>query len=155
MNTPEAIATKFYSAFKAGDYKGMGECYHPEASFSDPAFADLKGAEVPAMWEMLVKRSKGAISIEFELLESTATTARVRWTARYLFSATGRNVTNVVTTEMQIENGLIVRQRDEFDFWKWSRQALGFSGLLLGWTGFLRRKVQGNAREGLRKFMAG
>jgi hypothetical protein len=153
MNDPQTIADLFYSAFAKGDFRGMGTLYHPEATFSDPAFPGLHGAEVPSMWEMLLNRAKGDISIEFELLSADEQRARVRWTANYLFSATGRKVTNVVTTEMEIENGLIIRQRDSFSFWKWSRQALGLPGWLLGWTGFLRRKVQENAREGLRRFM--
>ena len=51
------------------------------------------------------------------------------------------------------EQGLITRQRDRFDFWAWSRQALGMPGLLLGWTPFLRHKVQRQAAANLQKFL--
>ena len=33
-------------------------CYHPEVKFSDPAFPDLKGNEVGAMWSMLIDTLK-------------------------------------------------------------------------------------------------
>jgi hypothetical protein len=49
--------------------------------------------------------------------------------------------------------GLILTHRDRFDFWAWSRQALGAPGLLLGWTPFLRNKVKQQAGNNLRKFM--
>ena len=54
----------------------------------------------------------------------------------------------------RIEDDLIVDHVDRFSFWKWSRQALGTKGLLLGWTPFLRCKVGGTARAGLDKFIA-
>jgi len=41
-----------------------------------------------------------------------------------------------------------------FDFWAWSRQALGLPGWLLGWTPWLRRKVRATAARNLAKFMA-
>ena len=52
-------------------------------------------------------------------------------------------------------SGLIVQHRDSFDFWHWSRQALGAPGLLLGWTPFLRAKVQAQAKASLQKYLAG
>ena len=49
---------------------------------------------------------------------------------------------------------MIVDHVDEFSFWKWSRQALGTKGLLLGWTPFVRRTVRTKARAGLDEFLA-
>ncbi|MEN9670596.1 MAG: hypothetical protein RL018_873, partial [Pseudomonadota bacterium] len=43
---------------------------------------------------------------------------------------------------------------DSFNFWAWSRQALGAPGLLIGWTPFLRAKVQATANDNLQKFLA-
>ena len=76
------------------------------------------------------------------------------WIATYTFSATGRPVVNDVRATFRFADGLIVDHVDEFSFWKWSRQALGTKGLLLGWTPFLRRKVGGTAKAGLDKFIA-
>jgi hypothetical protein len=47
----------------------------------------------------------------------------------------------------------VVVHEDHFDFWRWSRQALGPVGLLLAWTGWLRRKVQAQARKGLDRYL--
>jgi hypothetical protein len=30
---------------------------------------------------------------------------------------------------------------DDFDIWKWSKQALGLTGYLFGWTGFMQNKI--------------
>ena len=50
--------------------------------------------------------------------------------------------------------GLIASQRDRFDFWRWSRQALGAPGLLLGWSPMLKKKVRATAAANLQAFLA-
>jgi hypothetical protein len=50
--------------------------------------------------------------------------------------------------------GLIADHTDEFSFHRWSRQALGAPGLLLGWTPVLRGATQKKARASLDQFMA-
>ena len=74
--------------------------------------------------------------------------------ARYRFAQTGRQVVNDVHSRFRFVDGLIAEQVDEFDFHRWSRQALGLNGLLLGWTPMLRRNVQRQARAGLDKYLA-
>jgi hypothetical protein len=48
---------------------------------------------------------------------------------------------------------LIVSHHDSFDFWRWSRQALGAPGLLLGWSPVLRNQVRKQANTSLRKYL--
>ena len=49
------LITRFYEAFAAQDAAAMTACYHADAKFSDPAFGDLTGSEIGAMWAMLVE----------------------------------------------------------------------------------------------------
>ena len=84
-----------------------------------------------------------------------ARTGRAHWDAHYRFSATGRLVLNRIDAAFSFNpDGLIVTHRDRFDFWAWSRQALGAPGWLLGWTPLLRNKVRQQAAANLRKFLA-
>jgi hypothetical protein len=53
---------------------------------------------------------------------------------------------------MAISAGKIVRQVDTFSLWRWTRQALGAQGLLLGWTPIVRNKVRAQAAHSLREF---
>jgi hypothetical protein len=76
----------------------------------------------------------------------------VNWVAHYTFTATGRPVSNRISTEMQISANKIVRQQDTFSMWRWSQQALGTKGLLLGWTPLVRNKVQQTAAASLTDF---
>jgi len=78
---------------------------------------------------------------------------RAHWEVRYTFSATGRKVHNLIEAEFQFKDGKIVRHRDRFDFWKWTRMALGLPGLLLGWTPLVQNRVRRIGRANLDKFI--
>jgi ketosteroid isomerase-like protein len=149
----QALVEKFYRAFQARDGAAMTLCYHANAQFSDPGFPHLKGAEVGAMWRMLTSRAQ-KFSLEFDRVEVRGDQGSAHWVARYEFSGTGRMVENHIRSEFVFKDGLIIQQSDYFDFWKWSAQALGLPGRLLGWSGLFRRKVQAQAAKNLQGFMA-
>jgi ketosteroid isomerase-like protein len=152
MNANEALITKFYTAFANADAKTMAECYHPKVHFIDPAFGLLKEEQVSKMWEMLLIKSKGNLKIEFSNVKADEFTGSANWVATYNFSKTNRNVVNRIAAEFSFQDGLIIKHTDSFDVWKWSKQAFGPTGYLLGWTGFFQKKVQQQALSSLRKF---
>jgi len=152
MNPNENLITKFYTAFANADYKTMSECYHPKIHFIDPAFGLLKEEQVSAMWQMLLLRSKGNLKIEFSNVKADDFTGSANWVATYNFSKTNRNVINKISAEFIFQDGLIIKHTDNFDVWKWSKQAFGIKGLLLGWTGFFQDKVKEQALLSLKKF---
>jgi ketosteroid isomerase-like protein len=152
MQNDELITT-FYTAFQRLDYKTMQECYHQEATFHDPVFGHLNAAETRAMWHMLAQNAKD-FSLQFSDVEAQSDQGSCHWTAIYAFSKTGRKVVNHVRSRFRFKDGKIIDQRDQFDFWHWSRQALGLTGLLLGWSSFLRHKVHHEARHKLKHFMS-
>ena len=149
----EELIRRFYEALGARDGASMAASYAPAARFSDPVFPDLRGEEPGAMWRMLTERSD---DLEVELAEHGADGDRgwARWIATYTFTQTGRTVRNDVRASMRFRDGLIAEHRDEFDFYRWARQALGAPGLLLGWTPMVRGAVRRRAREGLDEFLA-
>ncbi len=138
----------FYTAFTASDGDAMAACYAQDVVFEDPAFGRLLGPEAGDMWRMLCGGS-GSPRVTFEVLERTPSSAVVRWSADYRFGPAARPVHNEVTSRLTVRDGLIAEHRDEFDFWRWSSQALGLPGRLLGWTPMLRAKVRSGARERL------
>ena len=150
----EQLIRHFYESFARNDADGMVACYADEIEFSDPAFGQLKGADAKNMWKMLIERAKGNLKIEFANVSADEEKGSADWTADYLFSKTGRQVHNEIHAEFEFKDGKIFRHRDVFDFWKWSKQALGISGFLLGWSSFLQNKIQRTARESLREFAA-
>ena len=155
MTTPnEAVIERFYGAFARRDGDAMAACYAPDVRFSDPVFTDLRGDEAGDMWRMLTGRA-GDLRVELLEHEADAEHGSARWLARYTFTQTGRPVVNDVRASLRFAGGLIVEHRDDFGFYRWARQALGPSGLLLGWTPVMRSGVRRRARAGLDEFIAG
>jgi hypothetical protein len=153
-----ALIVRFYRAFARREAATMASCYHAEATFRDPVF-ELRGADIGRMWTMLCSRAAD-LRVEYANVDApdvtpataAAPAARCDWQAWYTFSATGRAVHNVIHADFRLRDGLIVEHVDTFDFWRWSRQALGPAGLLLGWSPMLKAKVQKQAAESLAKF---
>lgn len=146
------IVDDFYTAFARKDAEAMCALYAKDVHFRDPVFLDLHGDQARGMWRMLCGRAKD-FSLTHEVLEATSTSAKARWIANYTFN-TGRHVENRIEATMQIEGGKIRDHRDDFDLYRWARQALGPTGLLLGWTPFVQGKIRRTAREGLDQYLA-
>ncbi len=144
---------QFYTSFANHDYAGMIACYHPDIEFSDPVFQSLKGKRAGAMWHMLVERGQDMV-VEFSGAHTHGDIGHTHWEATYTFSTTGRHVVNIIDGTFQFKDGKIIRHQDQFDFWRWTRMALGISGVLLGWSPLVQNKVRANGMAGLEAFIA-
>lgn len=142
------LIERFYTAFQQRDAETMAACYTADAVFTDPAFGELRGDEVRDMWRMLVARAQD-FSLTFGEIRADEQTGEARWEARYLFSQTGRSVVNTIHARFVFRDGLIAEHRDVFDLWRWTRQALGVKGTLLGWSPLVQRAIRAQARKGL------
>lgn len=159
MHANAQTIEKFYSAFARLDAATMAQCYAEDVQFEDEVFQLNGRAETAGMWGMLCEATRAKGMADWKLvysgIEADATTGRAHWDAHYRFSATGRLVLNRIDAAFTFNpQGLIATHRDRFDFWAWSRQALGTPGLLLGWTPLLRNKVRATAAGNLQKYMA-
>ena len=144
---------RFYAAFDAGDGETMAACYAPDAHFSDPVFPDLSGDEAGDMWRMLTGRAED-LAVELASHDADETSGTANWIAAYTFR-TGRNVVNDIDATFEFDGtGLITDHHDSFDFWKWTRMALGPIGIALGWSPIVQGKVRSEAAEGLEQFRA-
>lgn len=150
-DTSHALITRFYQAFQRLDAEAMIACYSADIVFTDPVFGTLRDQEAGDMWRMLTSRAQN-FSLTFDQVRAEPGGASARWVATYLFSQTGRTVINDIRARFVIEDGLITEHHDNFDLWRWSCQALGMPGVLLGWTPLLQNKVRQQARKGLQAF---
>jgi ketosteroid isomerase-like protein len=151
----DALINNFYSSFQKLDYRGMGACYSPDIIFFDPAFGLLRGDEARAMWEMLCTNAKEFSLTYGNIQHLDEEYSTCDWVATYTFSKTGRKVVNKIKANMRFADGKIIEHSDAFSLHRWSSQALGFMGWLLGWNRFFQRKIQNGARKNLVKFMEG
>ncbi len=146
------LIERFYAAFGRCDGAAMTVCYAPNAHFRDPAFGDLEGEEVGAMWRMLTGRASD-LKVELHEHEAEEDSGSARWIARYTFS-TGRSVVNDILAKFRFVDGLIVDHVDDFDFRNWAKQALGPTGNLVAVLPPLRKKAHAQARGQLEEFIA-
>jgi hypothetical protein len=157
MNT--TTLETLYTAFAKLDHATMRTCYANDAVFEDEVFS-LKGQdEIGDMWQMLCeatlkkKENTDVWSFEIKGISTDGEVGKAHWEAHYRFSS-GRMVHNIVVGTFIFNSaGLIIKHHDAFNFYAWSKQALGMTGYLIGWTEFLQNKVRAQAAEGLRKFL--
>jgi ketosteroid isomerase-like protein len=148
-----ALITRFYEAFNRLDGDAMAACYTDDVLFSDPVFGELRGPQAGDMWRMLTSRAKD-FSLTFDSVRADERTGAAHWVATYLFSQTGNIVINDIQARFVFRDGKICEHHDQFDLWRWSRQALGFKGLLLGWTPMVQNAIRVQAQKGLEAFQA-
>jgi ketosteroid isomerase-like protein len=152
MTDNKALIEAFYSAFQRKDYTTMQSLYHDDAVFSDPVFQNLNATQVRGMWEMLLNASSD-LRVEFDQVKATSERGNCHWEAWYTFSKTKRPVHNVIDASFEFCDGKILRHYDNFDLWRWSRQALGPAGLILGWAPFMQNRIRKTGRERLDRFL--
>jgi hypothetical protein len=139
---------RLYAAFGQCNGTAMTACYAPGAHFRDPAFGDLEGEDIGAMWRMLTGRAKD-LEIDLREHEAGEETGSAHWIARYTFS-TGRPVVNDIQASLRFDGeGRIIDHVDDFDFRKWAKQALGPSGHLVALLPPLRAKARAKALDQL------
>lgn len=150
----EQVITNFYEAFAQLDAQGMVKNYHPDIVFEDPAFGILKGKKAAKMWEMLCESQKGKdFVVQFSAVKCDNNKGSAHWEAIYTFSKTGRKVHNIIDAEFEFKDGKIIKHTDNFNLYKWAKQAFGISGFFIGWTPFFRKKLNAQTNLLLTKFM--
>lgn len=150
-NPNTALIEHFYTAFQNRDADSMVACYVSDILFQDPAFGGLHGKESGDMWRMLLGRATDFM-LTYDGIKSIGQIASAKAVARYTYSATGNIFVNEIHARFAIRDGLIAEHTDVFDLWCWSRQALGLSGWLLGWTPQMQHAIQGKARRALKDY---
>ncbi|KVV02134.1 MULTISPECIES: nuclear transport factor 2 family protein [unclassified Pseudomonas] len=148
-----ALITRFYQAFQQLDAQAMAACYTDDVLFSDPVFGQLRGQDAVDMWRMLTSRAKD-FTLTFDQVQADAQRGSAHWVATYVFSQTGAIVVNDIQARFVFRDGKICEHHDHFDVWRWSRQALGTKGVLLGWTPLVKNAIRARAEKGLKAFQA-
>jgi hypothetical protein len=146
------LITRFYEAFAKQQSAPMRASYAPTATFSDEVFPGLQGDEIGDMWAMLCERAKN-FRLEFRDVTADDTTGHAHWEAWYLFGGK-RQVHNVIEASFTFRDGRIVTHVDQFDFHRWSAQAIGLMGSLLGGTSWLKNTVRAQSKKTLAAWRA-
>ena len=151
MHPNAELINRFYESFAGGDHATMARSYADDATFSDPVFPRLDAGGVRAMWRMFCTGGND-IDVTFRDIVADDTSGTAHWEAVYRFPATGKQVHNRIDAAFTFRDGRIERHVDTFDFYAWSKQALGPVGMLLGWSPIVKNKVRAQAGAQLDKF---
>ena len=152
MNQNEQLIETFYEAFQQRDAAAMAACYDPSIHFSDPVFTSLHGLEAGAMWAMLCEQGTD-LKVVYSSISADDQTGTAQWEATYTFGPTNRRIHNKISATFEFQDGRITRHVDDFDLWKWSRMALGFTGTLGGWAGPVKVKIRETANRALTRYI--
>lgn len=159
MHPNQHTITRFYTAFAALDADTMAACYAEDATFNDPAFTLYNRRDISGMWHMLcaatLAHNRQDWRLEFSDVRADDQSGHAHWEAHYAFSANRRLVHNIIEADFTFTpEGLIASHKDSFDFWRWSRQALGMGGWVLGWSKFFNTQVRHQTRAALTRYLA-
>ncbi|WCO03081.1 nuclear transport factor 2 family protein [Psychroserpens ponticola] len=147
------VIETFYKAFNNLDAETMVSCYHDDIIFEDPAFGVLKGKRAKNMWRMLCKSQKNKdFVVKFSNIKATNHEGSASWEAFYTFSKTGRKVHNIIEASFEFKDGKIIKHTDTFNLHKWSKQALGLKGFILGKTMYFSNKLKAQTNRLLDTF---
>jgi hypothetical protein len=154
MAHPNAeLIERFYQSFQRHDAEGMAACYAPTVRFSDTVFPNLEGERAKDMWRMLCGRaSTTGLRVEYSNVHADDGHGTAHWEAWYNFGPQKRPVHNIIDAHFHFHGGLISEHFDSFGFWRWSRQAIGPAGVLLGWTPIIHGAVRKQAAAQLDAF---
>lgn len=136
----KSLIEKFYTSFAQLDAMGMASCYHENIHFLDPDFGNLRGKEASKMREILIRRSKGNLAVTFSDVWAEDGYGGASWKAKYKYG--NRPVINQIKARFKFSKEEIIEQNDSFNVWKWSNQALGVAGFLIGWTTVFQSTLQ-------------
>ncbi|MFK7782782.1 nuclear transport factor 2 family protein [Psychroserpens sp.] len=149
----EHVIEKFYNAFKNLDAESMVSFYHEDIVFKDPAFGVLKGNRAKNMWRMLCESQKNKdFQVTFSNINVSEYESSASWEAFYTFSKTGRKVHNIIEARFEFKDGKIIKHTDSFNLYRWSKQALGLKGFVMGNTKYFRNKLKAQTNRLLDKY---
>jgi ketosteroid isomerase-like protein len=147
------LVKNFYDAFIVRDYRLMQNMYHKDAVFYDPVFRNLNVHQVGAMWEMFCVNSQD-LNISYRILSGDRHNVHAEWVAVYRFGKKRHKVNNIIQAHLSFEDGKIIQHTDHFDLYRWTKQAFGLTGYLLGWSSWFQNKLRQKAMQTLSGYIS-
>lgn len=142
------LAGTVLQALKAGDADSLAAAYAPDARMSSPILGLLEGAEIDEALRAHLRRNRGW-RFDFRIDNAAPGAAEASWRASYLFCATNRQIEIEGRSRFLFGAHGVELQEDRFNLRDWSRQALGFSGVVLSYLPGWRLFVQDEFKRAL------
>jgi hypothetical protein len=128
-----------------GQTDGLDALYADDARLVHPILGTLGRAQIEALWLGFIEKTTD-LQIYHDCQTIEAEFAGFDWSASFYFQPTGRFVRIDGKTVMSFHEGRIKRQTDFLNMRNFSRQLLGWRGLILsfvpGWRRFLEVEIR-------------
>ncbi|GAA4279459.1 nuclear transport factor 2 family protein [Aquimarina mytili] len=145
------VIKAFYTALNNHDVDTMVSYYHDEIIFEDPIFGKLEGDKAKKMWYWLCENGKD-LTVKFSDIKVNHDKGSAYWEARYTFGGRKRPVLNRVTSTFEFKDRKIIKHTDNYSLHRWSSQAMGWKGRVIGGSSYFRKKIQYRSNRLLDKF---
>lgn len=122
----EHVIQTFYRAMEEKDLDTILSLYHPDATFSDPAFPMISGDQLRGMWKLITSNKSLKVQTRDVKMQADGRVTG-HWDADYHIIK-GNPILNSIDSSFKFKDGKIIEHKDSFDFSKWAKQA--FPGLL-------------------------
>ncbi|MFK7950487.1 MAG: nuclear transport factor 2 family protein [Saprospiraceae bacterium] len=141
----------FFTAFANKDLDTMLDCYHKNVIYDDVGFGKQEGEKAKKVWRFLIQNVDKNAIITFSNIQISASTGQANWTTKYTFGK--RKITNQITATFRFQDGKIIYHKDDYSLWKWSQQAFGLIGFLIGWLPLFRWLIRWQMQRNLQRFV--
>lgn len=132
MDNHLQLLQTFFTAFAKKDLNTMLDCYHENVIYDDVGFGKQKGENAKTVWRFLIKKVDANAQITFSNIQVSKDKGQANWVTKYTFNQ--QKITNKITSTFYFQDGKIIYHKDNYSLWKWSQQAYGFIGYLIGWS---------------------
>jgi hypothetical protein len=137
-----SVVERFFLAYSKADPVLMSACLHPQISYSDPLFPDLRGVRVGLRWHWQLRHATD-FKLQKQIIFLDERKAQLKLDIAYLWHR--RAVHHQVLSTLTIWDDMIVRHVDEYPYWQYAKQAQGLAGYVFGGFGWAQSVVQRRA----------
>jgi hypothetical protein len=152
FNSLSSQIETYFDAFSKGDYRTMRSLCDPKITFNDPVYTSLQGKSVFALHHFMAER-RICPTITIRSISEKGNRVKVKWTNEYEYATYKTHISIDVRSIFHFEHTSIISQTDQYNLWKWSKMALGFTGTYLGWTPMFRSTLRRSSQQSLATFI--
>ncbi len=149
METNSTIVKNLFQFLQENKYHDVVKLYAKDAFFTDDVFNLSCSDSIVLMWQYLAFIFTD-LHIKVVRIIETQDGAVVDWESFYQLR--GKKIHNKLRSHFIIENGRILRQTDQFSFYRIARQTSGLKGWLLGWLPSVKKTMQNRLLSGFDQF---
>lgn len=151
--TNQELVEKFYRCFEYLDGEGMVSCLAEDTIYNDPIYGIIKGEYAAGLWRM---RCKNLVDMKIDIIDFVELDheyIKCKWNSTFFSRSSAKQISMTMTSFMKINDQKITEHSDAYRLSDWLAKAYGLTGILFGWSGWMKKREQSRYRTMLEKFV--